>query len=395
MAARQFKNTDTAPWYPGFGNGSAGAVAIDTSTDATPNTTASVASGATALTAGSGTGFAAGNLILIHQSRNGGASAGAWELNYIASVGAGTNWTLGYPTVQAYDTTAQVYLLKQYSSVTINSGQTLTGASWGGTVGGIVAFLCAGTITVTGNIVVNGGAGASNTNAFSSVAGSTVGGYRGGNGGWQNSITVFSGEGTSGASAQQTTANGNGGGGAATSGSRDGGGGGGHAAAGTAGSKPAGGTVGAGGGTAGVAALTTMVFGGGGGAGAKDVTGDTNGAGGAGGGIVLLIGRTVTITGSVTVNGGAGGAANVGGAGGGGGAGGSVLIKARTGTLGTNLITSAAGAGGAGSDAAGGAGAVGRIHIDYGISFTGSTTPTIDSAQDSTLLEGSSMFQVL
>ena len=35
---------------------------------------------------------------------------------------------------------------------------------------------------------------------------------------------------------------------------------------------------------------------------------------------------------------------------------------------------------------AGGAGSVGRIHIDYSTSYTGTTTPTIDATLDTTII---------
>src|SRR3990167_2210136 len=159
MAQRQFASGDTSTWAEKYGDGSAGAVTIsadttDSSRSGYANTTASATIGSTALTAGSGTGFAANDLVIIHQSRNGGTGVGNWELNKISSVGGGTNWTLAYSTIYAYDTTAQVYHLVQNSAITINSAQTLTGVAWNSTTGGIVALLCNGIVTVTGNITV-------------------------------------------------------------------------------------------------------------------------------------------------------------------------------------------------------------------------------------------------
>lgn len=361
MAQRQFRSDDTSPWIPAFGNGSDGATAIDTSTDATANTTASVASGNTALTAGSGSGFAAGNLILIHQSRNGGAGAGAWELNQIASIGGGTNWTLVYPTVQAYDTTAQVYLLKQYSSVTINSGQTLTSAAWDGSKGGIVAFLANTSITVTGNIV------------------GSQKGYRGGTGGKATATSQAQGEGTSGAGTASTSANGNGGGGGRNNSSPGdgGGGGGGNGAGGGTGGTNANATGGTGGSTTGGTGLTTMVFGGGGGGEALETgSGNTPSNGAAGGGIVILIAPTITVSGSIAVSGGTGsGGTNPNG---GSGAGGSILLKSQVAVLGSSLVTANAGS----NSSLGGSAGAGRIHLDYLTSFTGTTSPTLDSARD-------------
>lgn len=370
MAQRQFRSDDTSPWIHGFGNGSDGATAINTSTDATANTTISVTSGSTAATAGSGTGFAAGNLILIHQSRNGGAGAGAWELNQISSVGSGTDWTLVYPTTQAYDTTAQVYLLKQYSTVTVNSSQTLTSAAWDGTKGGIIAFLCNNTITVDGNI-----------------SGNTKG-FRGGAGGKATSTSQTQGEGTSGAGGASTSANGNGGGGGRNNSSPGdgGGGGGGNGATGGTGGTNVNATGGTGGSTAGDDGLVTMVFGGGGGGEALETgSGNTPSNGAAGGGLVLLIAPNITVTGSISVSGGTGsGGTNPNG---GSGAGGSILIKGQTIILGSSLVTASAGS----NSALGGAAGAGRIHADYLSSLTGTTSPTIDTRQDTSLTIGTSL----
>jgi len=64
---------------------------------------------------------------------------------------------------------------------------------------------------------------------------------------------------------------------------------------------------------------------------------------------------------------------------GGSGAGGSILLKAQTATLGTAQITAA---GGAGNNP----GSIGRIHLDYYTSYTGTTTPTLDATQDNNLV---------
>lgn len=355
--ARQFRSDDTSPWIDKFGNGSDGVGSINTSTDATANTTFSGTETQSTGTAGSGTGFAAGNLVLIHQSRNGGDGAGVWELNKISSVGGGTDWTLAYPLQNDYGTTGQVYLFKQYSSYTVNSGQTLTGSAWDGTKGGIIAVLVNGVATITGNIT-------------------TVGkGYRGAT---TNADNGYAGEGTVGASVQQTTANGNGGGG------------------GTYGTP-----AGTGGNAVGVAGLTTMFFGGGSGGGNEDRDGK-NGAG-----IVLIIAKTITVTGSINGDGIAGQQGGGDQVSTGGSAGGSILLKGQVITLGTNLVTAESSAGGAngggsnpkgsgggghasaggnGSGNIGGTGSEGRIHADYLLSISGTTNPTIDSRQDLSLV---------
>lgn len=357
MAQRQLRSDDTSAFAEKYGNGSDGAASINTSTDSVANTTFSASSGSTSATFGSGTGFADGNLILIHQSRNGGAGAGAWELNKIASGGGTTSVTLAYATIQAYDTTAQVYLLKQYSSVTINSGQTLTGRAWDGTKGGIVAFLCNGITTITGTIS------------------SSSKGYRGGAHPANDGIIGDSGEGTAGASVSaSSSANGNGGGGGRQIGPESGSGGNGSALVG-------GGTNGA---VSGNAGLTVMTFGGGGGGKGRDSTGGNVAFdGGEGGGIVLIISKTITITGAINSIG-------TSRTGAGAGAGGSVLLKGQDITLGSSLITATGGVNSYSASAG-----TGRIHADYATSLSGTTSPTIDSRQDTSLLEASNFFLFL
>lgn len=369
MASLQFRSDDTPnTWSEAFGDGSDGDLTISTdTTDSTANTTCSGNLSSTTLTVGDSSGFVNGNLVLIHQSRNGGDGAGVWELNKINSGGGTTTWTMKYALTNAYGTTAQVYLLKQYSGVTINSGITLTSSAWDGTKGGIVAYLCKGTITVTGTITT-GGPGQSGGYA------TTATGYRG-------NLAVSSqngvqGEGTSGSGGTvSTSANGSGGGGggAQTSPDWDGGGGGNGTAGGLGG-------TGSGGGTSGNAGLTTMTFGGAGGAaGASTADG---GHAGYGGGIILLIGITITVTGAITAEGTDGQVEGSFNGGGGGGAGGSVLFKGTNITLGTTLVKARGGVAGTGS---GGTGGDGRIHADYQNSISGTTNPTLDSRQDSSL----------
>lgn len=342
--------------------------------------------GSTALSA-TNASFAAGQVILIHQSR--GTNAGKWQKTKIAGYSTGTITTEDTLTI-SYVTGAQVLVIKQYTNVTVNVSVTWTAKAWNGTVGGILAFLCNGTLTVTGTISANGLAGAATTY----TGGGGVGiGFSGGNG-IRNTVTHYSltGEGNIGAPAAQTTANGNGGGGAyvpePSDGKRASGGGGGHAAAGAAGTGSSGGAtvVGAAGAAVGQANLNTSMFFGGGGGGGANIDNNTSltaGGGGGGGGILFFLVKTLSITGSVVSNGGAGATGTNNQSSGGGGSGGSVLIKCQTATLGTALITATAGAGGTG----GGAGAVGRVHMDYLTSFTGTTNPTLDSLTDSTLTE--------
>lgn len=391
MAQRQFRSDDTSTWAEKMGDGSDGDYSSSgNATDAPIDSSCSGTATATSLTA-TNASFATGQLILIHQTR--GTGAGQWELNKIAGYTAGTI-TTSYPLIYTYTDSgasqAQVLVLKQYSSFTQNSGHTLTAKAWNGNVGGIIAFVCNGDTTITGTLDNKGANGSGQTGGTSKA-------YFGGNGNYAIGAAARGnyGEGYSGASAasSNTNANGNGGGGGYvpnTSFAGAGGGGGGNGTAGSNGGTQNG-TGGSGGATAGSADLTSMIPGGGGGGGAIMEGGNVNqrgGAGGAGGGIILIISKNITISGSIISNGGNGSVStsNTDARGsGGGGAGGSILLKAQTATLGATKVSSSAGTGGVDGRANGGNGGVGRIHLDYSDSYTGTTTPTIDATLDTTI----------
>lgn len=362
-----------------FGSGSDGALTISgNTTDAPIDSACSGTSGTTSLTATNGS-FAAGQVVLIHQTR--GTGAGAWELNVIQSYVAGTittRYNLANTYTNSGASVAQVLVLEQHSALTINNGITLTGKAWNGTVGGIVTYLVNGTATITGSITLVGK------------------GFRGGSAQNDSNQEGHQGEGTTGAGdthADEANGNGGGGGGKDEGNTRgSGGGGGGYADAGTQGS-PSGGTPANIGGAGGVEVgsddgeLTTIFFGGGGGSGASNNGGSVGAAaGGAGGGMLIIIAKTITGTGTININGsnGAGGALIYNG-GGGGGAGGAALFKGQIVDLDQLTITATAGSGSAGGSeaGAGGNGAVGRIHADYSATISGTTTPTLDSTQSS------------
>lgn len=349
-----------------FGDGSDGSLTISADTTEAPIDSACTGTAASYTLSATNASFAIGQRIMIHQTV--GTNAGQWEKNTISGYTAGTI-TLQTPLVGTYVSGAQVRVLKQYSSVTINSGKTYTAKAWNGTVGGILAFLCSGTVTGTGIISAN------------------ATGYRGGSPQGQSGTPHGDdqGEGQSGVGTQSTAANGMGGGGGNGGSGKAGGGGGGYATGGANGGNDGATAAGVGGGTYGSSDLTTMTFGGGGGAGGADAD-ESGGTGGNGGGIVFIAGVTVTISGGVQANGGNG--TTVAGGGGGGGAGGSVLIKAQTATLGAALITATRGSAGTSTSGAGngGDGGDGRIHLDYYTSYTGTTSPTLDVIQDNSLL---------
>lgn len=389
-----------------FGDGSDGALTISVNTTEAPIDSACTGTIATTALTATNASFAAGQIILIHQTQ--GTGAGTWQRNKIVSYTAGTI-TLDEALNATYGTGAQVRVLKQYTDVTIDSGKTYTAKAWNGTVGGILAFLASGTVTVTGTISAEGteGATASGTGTYTSAL-TTGGGFRGAGSKASGTWPVQASRGESNNSSSWnnadygTTATGSGGGGGYESAGGGGGNGGGgaHATAGITGGHGSNAIGGAGSTTlTGSSDLTTLTFGGGGGGSTNDGgSGATEliSSGGSGGGIVFIAGVTVTITGTISANGGAGGdwaaystALEL--SGGGGGAGGSILLKCQTGTLGSGLITASGGNGTGGKFGGeilgytGGDGGTGRIHIDYYTSYTGTTTPTINATQDDNL----------
>lgn len=360
---------------PIFGNGSDGELVISSNiTEAPIDASCSGTAGSTSLSA-TNISFAQGQKVFIHQTR--GTGVGQWEIKTIASYTAGTitlDSGLDYTYTDSGASQAQVRVLPQYSSVTIDSAKTYTAKAWNGDVGGILAFLCSGTVTVVGSINATGGTGVTGVSADRPVGG----GYRGGTFKPATGDAVggygYAGEGTVGDQNPQTGSNGTGGGGALagnTNNSGATGAGGSHATVGTNGTNGNQATGGSGATLiVGSADLTTMIFGGGGGGGAIDGGGGPS-SGGNGGGIIAIFGKVITITGTVTANGGGSSTANF--ENGGGGAGGSILIKGQTVNLGTNLITATGGSGiGQADHDPGGNGGVGRIRVEA-CSLSGST----------------------
>ncbi len=370
-----------------YGNGSNGAYAPSTGTDAPIDSACTGTSGTKTLSA-TNASFAAGQIILIHQTQ--GTGTGSWEMNVIVSYTAGTI-TTKYALTNTYNSGAQVIVGSQHTSGNIGGGVTVTVKPYTGTVGGILFKLFNGALTVAGTLTGKGTDGST-----SSSAPSNGGGFRGGAGGTNNG-DGSQGESSIGAGTTSTAANGMAGGGGQghTSFGGGGGGGGGHSSSGSNGVKQgSNGEKGIGGGTGGNSSLTTMLFGGtGGGGGAWNNSGtSTGGSGGNSGALVFLLFKSITVTGSINLNGGSGGNGQSGhdAGGGGAGAGGSCLLKGQTIVLGSSLITATAGSAGTGGDASGGdggAGSSGRIHVDYSTSISGSTSPTLDSTQDRTMAD--------
>lgn len=364
--------------FSGFGTGADGALVISSNTTESPvDSSCSGSAGANTLTVGAGLTFAAGDMVLIHQTR--GTGAGAWEIQKVNSY-SGTTLTLFSSLDNTYTDSgasqAQVRKVPQYSSVTVNSGVTWKPKAWDGNVGGILALMCSGTTTVTGTISAAGTQGTyvgPADHPGDDTSRQTRMGFGGGE--VEEEAQAYQGEGTGGdRTTQSSSANGNGGGGANGSAGNRGGGGGGNGSAGSNGGN----SGGTGGSTAGAADLTTMVFGGAGGGGAA-IGGTEQSTGGTGGGIIVIISRNLIVTGSITANGGSGSATTTEGPGGG-GAGGSILVKAFSATLGSSLVTATGGTGEAGNaGTAGGNGGDGRIRVEA-CTVSGTTNPTVSSA---------------
>lgn len=282
----QFRSDDTVKWWLGFGNGSDGDYSsAGNATDAPVDSSCSGSATSTSLSA-TNASFAAGKPVLIHQTR--GTGAGNWELNQIDSYTSGTI-TLKKALQNTYTDSgasqAQVIQLKQYNNFTQGSGHTLTAKAWDGNVGGIIAFLCKGTVTITGAINAVG-------KGYVGGAGKATGTT--GDGGNQ-------GEGNVGTGVKSASRNGSGGGAGLRRGSPPNncsGAGGGNATVGGTGY----GADTQGGLAAGNVGLTLMEFGGAGGGG-QAVSGSVSN-GGNGSGIILIISSSISITGSINNRGG-------------------------------------------------------------------------------------------
>lgn len=371
-----------------WGDGSAGACNIVTDTTDAPLDSVCMGLAGRYDLGATNPGFAAGQIILIHQTQ--GQGAGQWELNVIQDYIQGTILTR-YPLAYDYDpnahSPAQVLVVPQYSTVTVAAEATWYAKAWNGQTGGILAFLCQGTATLEGNISAS------------------FAGYRGGLGAPPNSYSSFGqyGEGAPGPAEYATSnaANGNGGGSGQFSVNVDAGGGGGHGTSGSIGGAAYSLPGGDGGGTAGNAELSLLTFGGGGG-GACDrsngASGSQGSSGAAGGGAVFILAQSLNLTGAIATHGQTGESlpfiTEYSACGGGGGAGGAVLIKSRLAELGTEHITALGGLGGEGRNglgidpvASGGNGGNGRVAVYFGTSATGSTQPAAQLIHDSNLEE--------
>jgi len=361
--------------FKGWGNGHDGSPAVS----GTINSYAACTGTAGQATLTTTLSASEGDMVLVHQTQHASA-AGTWEIVRVSSDG-GATLNLYTALTNSYSTGAQAVLIPQYTGGTLSGA--VTGTAWAGSSGGIIALMSNGSLTITGSLSINGG------------------GFRYGNGGpagtsapGQQGYVGESNTSAQNSSAQTAAISNGGGGGRRDNGSsnvdRPGGGGGANGAGGATGDWATHGTPGTGGSAVGGAELTTACFGGGGGGGAGD-TGANGCAGGNGSGFILIIAKTLTCDSAtgITANGNNGAARSLTiEGGGGGGAGGSVLVKCQSATFGTNKITALAGAGtvGLGDSKAGGAGGAGRIRCDYLTAISGTTNPSLSSAQDTSLV---------
>ncbi|MCD4666718.1 hypothetical protein K8R47_02825 [archaeon] len=233
----------------------------------------------------------------------------------------------------------QMIRVPQYTDVTINAGRSIFASSWNGQTGGIVVFRATGTVTVNGNIDVNGV------------------GFRGGIAQTTNDHDGYWGESFSNIYIEDLDQSGNNGGGAGGRYGTDGvtwGGGGTGGGYGTDGVRLAGGhgtycpalsNTGFydGGSTYGSANLNKIYFGSGGGSGGKQSSGSV-GIGGNGGGIIMIYASDIDIQGNVRSNGNNGGSASPADGCGAGGSGGSIYIK-KDSITGQELVTVNGGSG--------------------------------------------------
>ena len=388
---RIFRNDDTSQWTHGFGTYSGGNVVISSNTTKTVIDSGVSGINGQYFAGGSNASFASGQAVLIIQLA--GINAGKYELNWITGYDSSINRVyLYYPLTSDYDNSgnnsAVISVIDQVNNFTINSGVDYNIPVFDGSSSGGIMAIMGKRFTHKGDIDVSGLGFNSHAYTYDHENGKQ-------------------GQGSDGTGWSYTYLNqGNGGGGGYYSGGADGGGGGGggNGTSGVAGTKaerePAC-LGGLGGSEAGDSELKTMTFGGAGGNGGGKWCADGGGwwegdRGGFGGPIVLLMFEEFDIQAGSTFNLGGNDAYNLAGrkAGGGAGAGGTALFKCIDGSFNTNLITAPGGLGSTQSscdgwnNGNGGNGAVGRIHVDWASSISGSSNPTMDTRQDTSLGKG-------
>jgi hypothetical protein len=375
----------------GVGTGRDGALNVPAGMAVTVNRYASVNAavmmGSSALSVSAVTGITTGTLVLVVQVKSGTSVSGAATAVDTGALGVGrydvarvtgvmgTMLSLDRPLANSYAATgAQVVTIPEYTTVNIAATGSVVATAWNGTVGGVVAFLAQGTVTLAGAIRADaagfrGGArnadfcnGSCTCRTDDATALDDPMCRMGGRGeGFDTAMAAFGATGCG----VGNRGIGAGGGGHINAG----GAGGGHAGAGGVGGAswcsgtPNGGRPGAA--IAPVVLDTAITFGGGGGGGQQNNSAGTNGGGG--GGIVFVRAGSLAgpTTGAITARG--GDAANSGNdASGGGGAGGAVLLRVVTAMV-CPVVDVSGGRGGtstAGMHGGGGGGGAGRVRFD-------------------------------
>ncbi len=370
-------------YYPGVGTAASGATVLDVG--AAAGAAQPIVDGDLLLVVQTqGADFDSSNTSAYGDGVSGGSASGYTDLNQsgayeyvratsavsagsvsISGLGPGAGLLNSYVSAPADAThgqrTFQVIRVPQYTTATTSSG--LTAAPWDGAVGGVLAVDTTDTLTVNGNVTVDGlgfrgGAGirrggasglantdvvtsatlAANGNKAEGVAGTPLGssagdGYPGGD------------------AARGAPANAGGGGTDGRPSNNDqnsGGGGGGNGGDGGDGGNTWSSDLGRGGyGGSGLPADAGHVFlGGGGGAGTANNYGPPAADGAPGGGLVFFRASAVSGGGTVSARGGSAYDDTLNDGGGGGGAGGTVVITTTTGSLGGITIDVSGGQGG-------------------------------------------------
>ncbi|WNG47354.1 hemagglutinin [Archangium minus] len=132
---------------------------------------ADAAEGSSTLTVSDSTGFAAGDLVLLHQSTGlspapdsgdqnpinlGDGPVGRFEYARVASVSAGV-LGLTAPLLYGYAANlSQVVEVPEYTALEVQSGASLRAEPWDGGVGGILAVMVTGSLRNDGLITVDG-----------------------------------------------------------------------------------------------------------------------------------------------------------------------------------------------------------------------------------------------
>lgn len=356
-----------------FGTGANSTLTISADTTESPIDSACSGITGTNQLSASNASFAVGQKILIIQMQ--GTNAGIYQMTTIQ----GYDNTNGLITTQdsltvTYNSTspntAQVRVIPQYSSVTVQPGITYSAKPWNGSTGGILSFLCDGAVQIDGHL-------SGDALGFRQQAGPTAG-----NSGLQ-------GEGYAGPPVVSTAPNGNGGGGGQDDNQASAAGGGGsYGTAGLTGGNYKTASGGQAGFTIGATDLSTLFMGGAGGRAGASSQNNNLAPTGHGGAIILIGAVTLQGAGSITSNGGIGATANTSNqSGSAGGSGGPILIFQQT-NAGTPTIQALGGDGGAFQDTTetGGYGGVGIVHVNYYNSDTLVSTPTLTDAQSSVLV---------